>query len=92
MGWKERDWYLGDHQRALFDTNGNAGPTVWSDGRVVGGWAQRKDGEIRLRLLEDVGREVSASIEAAADALTSWFGGDRIVPRFPSPLHRELSS
>jgi hypothetical protein len=92
MGWKERDWYLGPHQRTLFDTNGNAGPTVWSDGRVVGGWAQRKDGEVVVRLLEDVGREARAAIDAAAARLEAWFGGDRVVPRFPSPLHRELSS
>ena len=39
MGWKERDWYLGAHAgRLLFDGNGNAGPTIWWDGRVVGGW------------------------------------------------------
>ena len=40
MGWKERDWYLGDHGAALFDRNGNAGPTIWADGRVIGGWVQ----------------------------------------------------
>jgi hypothetical protein len=57
MGWKERGWYLGEHASVLFDSNGNAGPTVWWQGRVVGGWAQRKDGEIVVRLLEDVGRE-----------------------------------
>ena len=55
MGWKERDWYLGPHGSTLFDSNGNAGPTVWWDGRVVGGWSQRRDGEIALGLLEDVG-------------------------------------
>ena len=43
MGWKERDWYLGDHGPALFDRSGNAGPTVWVNGRIVGGWAQRRD-------------------------------------------------
>ena len=37
MGWKQRSWYLGGHGPALFDRNGNAGPTVWCDGRVVGG-------------------------------------------------------
>ena len=57
MGWKERDWYLGPHGPTLFDTNGNAGPTVWWDGRVVGGWSQRRDGEIVYRLLEDVGAD-----------------------------------
>ena len=36
MGWKERDWFLGEHAEPLFDRNGNAGPTVWRDGRVVG--------------------------------------------------------
>ena len=36
MGWKERDWYLGPHGGLLFDGNGNAGPTVWWDGRVIG--------------------------------------------------------
>jgi hypothetical protein len=41
MGWKLRDWYLGEHGPALFDGTGNIGPTVWADGRVVGGWAQR---------------------------------------------------
>jgi hypothetical protein len=40
MAWKERGWYLGRHTRALFDRNGNAGPTVWCNGGVVGGWAQ----------------------------------------------------
>ena len=29
MGWKRRDWYVGPHERVLFDRNGNAGPTVW---------------------------------------------------------------
>ena len=54
MGWKERSWYLGDHRERLFDRNGNAGPTVWADGRVVGGWAQRPDGTIAVELLEPV--------------------------------------
>ena len=90
MGWKERDWYLGGHQAQLFDTNGNAGPTVWSDGRVVGGWAQRADGEVVVHLLEDIGRDGAAAIAAAAERLNAWLGPTRVVPRFPSPLHRTL--
>ena len=46
MGWQDRGWFLGEHAKALFDTNGNAGPTLWWDGRVVGGWAQRRSGEV----------------------------------------------
>jgi hypothetical protein len=92
MGWKERAWYLGEHGAQLFDTNGNAGPTVWSDGRVVGGWAQRADGEVVVRLLDDAGREVAAAVDAAAARLAGWLGSTRVVPRFASPLHRRLTA
>ena len=92
MGWTARDWYLGPHRPALFDRNGNAGPTIWLDGRVVGGWGQRSDGEVVTRLLEDVGSEVSAIVEDRAAALTAWVEGVRIMPRFPTPIQRELSA
>ena len=92
MGWTARDWYLAPHRPALFDRNGNAGPTIWLDGRVVGGWGQRPDGEVVTRLLEDVGSEAAAAIEARAAALTAWMEGVRIMPRFPTPLQRELSA
>jgi hypothetical protein len=91
MGWRQRGWYLGDHGPALFDRNGNAGPTVWVDGRVAGGWTQRRSGEVVHRLLEDVGAERAAAVEAAAADLEAWIGPMRITPRFPTPLHKELS-
>jgi hypothetical protein len=91
MGWKERDWYLGEHRPALFDTAGNAGPTVWWNGRIVGGWSVRKDGEIPFRLLEDVGAEAMAAIEAEAARLGAWLGEVKVLPRFATPLARELS-
>ena len=91
MGWRERGWYLGDHGRSLFDTNGNAGPTVWVDGRVVGGWTQRRSGEIAHGLLEDVGRDAVAAVEAAAAELEARLGDVRVTPRFPTPLQRKLS-
>ncbi|GLZ03670.1 hypothetical protein Acsp03_11370 [Actinomadura sp. NBRC 104412] len=92
MGWQERDWLVGDHRPRLFDRSGNIGPTVWWNGRVVGGWAQRGDGEIALRLLEDVGAEARTAIEAEADRIAGWCGGVRVTPRFRTPLERELSS
>lgn len=91
MGWKERDWYLGDHAAALFDSNGNAGPTVWVDGRIVGAWGQRPGGEVATRLLEDVGRSATRRVAEEAAALEAWCGGTTAVPRFPSPLGRELA-
>ncbi len=91
MGWKVRGWYLGPHGPALFDRNGNAGPTIWHDGRVVGGWAQRSDGEVAYRLLEDVGTAAHALVEAEAGRLRTWLGDDRVTPRFATPLQAELT-
>ncbi|MGH3019218.1 MAG: winged helix DNA-binding domain-containing protein [Gaiellaceae bacterium] len=91
MGWKRREWYLGPHAPALFDTAGNAGPTVWCDGRIVGGWGQPESGEVAFRLLEDVAAEARAAIEAEAERLRAWLGGVRVSQRFGAPLVRELS-
>ncbi|MEV0295555.1 winged helix DNA-binding domain-containing protein [Nocardia sp. NPDC050710] len=92
MGWQSRDWYLGPHAPALFDRNGNIGPSIWWNGRIVGGWAQRKDGEIAYRLLEDVGSDALAMIEAEAARTNAWFGDVRTIPRFRTPLQRELTA
>ena len=91
MGWTERTWFLGRHGPALFDRSGNPGPTVWWDGRIVGGWAQRKDGEIAYRLLEDAGAGAVRAVEAAAGSLGAWLGEVRVTPRFRTPLERELA-
>ena len=88
MGWIERDWYLGPYKAELFDTSGNAGPTVWWDGRIVGGWQQGEDGEVVLQMLEDVGADGRRALDAEADRLTEWLGGARVLPRFPSPLSK----
>jgi hypothetical protein len=92
MGWRGRDWYLGEHGAALFDRNGNAGPTVWSDGRIVGGWAQRANGEVVHELLDDVGREARDAVTAAAAELERRLGDVRVTPRFPTPLQKRLIS
>ncbi len=91
MGWKERAWYLGAHERVLFDSNGNAGPTVWCDGRVVGGWSQRKDGEIVWELLEDIGAEAVSAVEREAARLQAWLGDVRFSPSFLPPFQRALA-
>jgi len=94
MGWAMagRAWFLGPHAPALFDSSGNIGPTVWSDGRIVGGWAQRKSGEVVVRLLEEIGQATSRAITQAAADLQAWLGPTRITPRFRTPLERELSA
>lgn len=92
MGWAGRDWYLGEHRARLFDRSGNVAPTVWCDGLIVGGWAQRKTGEIAVKLLEDVGTEAAAAIDTAAARLSAWLGDVRVTPRFRTPLELELTA
>ena len=91
MGWFERDWYLGPHKAQLFDTNGNAGPTAWWDGRIVGGWRQTDDGEVDVQLLEETGKAGRRALQDEATRLTEWLGGTRVVARFPSPLSKRIT-
>jgi len=92
MGYKVRGWFLGDHEAALFDRNGNVGPTVWVEGRIAGGWAVRAGGSVRVKLLEDVGAEASAAVTRRAAELEAWLDGTSITPRFRTPLERELTA
>ena len=90
MGWQQRDWFLGSHRAELFDRNGNIGPTVWWDGRIVGGWAVR-DGDIVWELLDDVGADARAAIERAAAELQPRLESAAPVPSFRTPLERRLN-
>jgi hypothetical protein len=92
MGWKDRGWYLGDHAAAMFDRSGNPGPTVWVDGRIAGGWAQRSDGEVVVRMLEDVGGQAAEAVGGEAERLRAWLGNVRVTPRFRTALERELTA
>jgi hypothetical protein len=92
MGWKERHWYLGPHAAELFDRNGNAGPTVWVDGRVVGGWAQTDEGDVAVQHLEAVATDAADAIERERTIVREWLGDVRVRPRFRTPLERRLSS
>lgn len=90
MGWKQRDWFLPEDVSALYDRNGNIGPTLWWDGEVVGGWAVRSDGRIATRLLVDRGAEARDAVGRAAAELEPRLEGAVVVPSFPTPLEREL--
>ncbi|MFJ6082155.1 winged helix DNA-binding domain-containing protein [Streptomyces sp. NPDC092369] len=94
MGWRQRDWYLAPELRPhLFDYSGNVGPTVWWNGRVVGVWAQRPNGEIAWRVLTPggVGREAETAIGVEAERLRGWVGETRVTPRFRTPVEKELA-
>jgi hypothetical protein len=92
MGWTGRRWFLGEHAAALFDRSGNIGPTIWWNGRIVGGWAQRPDATVAYRLLEDVGTEGQAAVRSEVARTEELLGGVQVTPRFRTPLELELST
>ncbi|MCX3062815.1 winged helix DNA-binding domain-containing protein [Streptomyces beihaiensis] len=93
MGWQDRDWYCAPKLRpALFDRSGNIGPTVWWNGRVVGGWAQDREGRVVWRLLDrKAGREAEQAVRREAGRLSEWLGDTVVTPRFRTPMEKELS-
>ncbi|MEM1333897.1 MAG: winged helix DNA-binding domain-containing protein [Actinomycetota bacterium] len=93
MGWKQRAWYVDDRPATgIFDRNGNAGPTIWLDGRVVGVWSQRNDGSIGVELHEPVDPGVSAVIATEADRITQWLGEIRVAWRYPTAATKRLAT
>lgn len=92
MGWQDRAWFLPDSYGELFDRTGNIGPTVWWEGEVIGGWAQRADGSVVWRRLADRGAAADAAVGEAAHALGALLGSARVTPRFRTPLERALSA
>ena len=89
MCWTDRTFYGGE-DKVLYDRSGNIAPTVWADGRVIGCWVQREDGEIAIRLLVDAGRETAAAVDDAAGRLRKWLGTARVKSRFRTPVEGEL--
>ena len=90
MGWKQRDWYLPDTSREVFDSAGNGGPSLWVDGRVVGAWAQTKDGTIHTHYFERVAAARRREISQRIEDLKSWIGDTRFTARFPGDIHARL--
>jgi hypothetical protein len=74
----------------VFDRNGNAGPTIWVDGRVVGAWMQTPTGEIRTEYAVDVPAAARAAVDAEAQRLRGAAGETRFTVRFLSPGHRAM--
>ncbi|WP_151081570.1 winged helix DNA-binding domain-containing protein [Nocardioides cynanchi] len=89
MGWKGRGFHLGEHLDRIFDRNGNGGPTAWWDGRIVGGWAQRDDGEVLVVPAQDLPAAARRALTARAAELTAWLDGDVVRSVYQSPLARE---
>ena len=90
MGWKSRAWYLPAAAAEAFDRNGNAGPTIWVDGRVVGAWAQDREGEIRTHYFERVAASRRREVQARVADLKALVGETRFTVRFPGAIQASL--
>lgn len=91
MGWKQRSWYLDDETTTrVVDRYGNIGPTVWADGRIVGGWVQRPDGALAIELTRAVTDDHRSMIDVEIARLRSFIGETRFKVRFPSPNQSTL--
>ena len=88
MGWKGRGFYLGPHAEALFDRNGNGGPSAWWGGRIVGGWTQEPDGRVVVLPAEDLPRAAEKALRAEAERLTALLDGEVVRSIYQSPLAR----
>jgi hypothetical protein len=89
MGWKQRSWYLApDVAARVVDRNGNIGPTVWADGRIVGGWVQRPDGSIAHDA--DLEGAHVGLLDEQVEHLRRFVGETRFTVRFPSPNQKTL--
>ncbi|MCI1262844.1 MAG: winged helix DNA-binding domain-containing protein [Tetrasphaera jenkinsii] len=75
-----------DHTAYLFDSVGNAVPTVWVDGRIVGGWSQDPAGEVRIMLREKLPRHHLDLVEEARQRLIAFVDGDRVPSTYAVAL------
>lgn len=92
MGWRHRHWYLDPaHTAALFDRNGNIGPTIWWNGRIIGAWAQHPDGHVNHQLLTDPGTAARTAVNDEIARLTAFLSTTRVTPAYRTPLERQLA-
>ncbi len=94
MGWRDRAFYLDPvHTPYLFDRAGNAGTTIWVDGRIVGCWVQDERERVQLVLLEAVSRRAQRALDAEAARLDEFLRGEHITNVFASPQmkHQRIS-
>jgi hypothetical protein len=91
MGYQDRRRFLASEHRAkLFDRAGNAVPTVWVNGRVVGAWGQHKeDGSVVYGIFEPV-EEGKRVLLDKHQQLEEFLDGEFVPPRFRTPFTRAL--
>jgi hypothetical protein len=90
MGWKQREWYLPSVAAEAFDSVGNGGPTLWVDGRIVGAWAQTRDGRIHTHYFEPVAAARRRQLDERIADVAAMIGESRFTVRFPGNIHARI--
>jgi hypothetical protein len=91
MGYRDRSRFLSPaHYGKVFDRAGNAMPTVWVDGRVVGAWGQRKNGSVVYGLFVPVNRTACSLVNARRCELEVFLQGEPLGLRTDTPFTRDL--
>ena len=91
MGWKQRDFYLDtEYLEPMFDRFGNIGPSIWADGRIVGGWIQRDDASITTELFVPLPKGSQRLLDDAIDQVQGAVGDVVVKPRFPARMQKAL--
>jgi hypothetical protein len=90
MSYSDRRRFLAaEHRKKVFDRAGNAVPTVWVDGGVVGVWGQRKDGRVFYELFEPVG-DAETLLAEEVRRLEDFLEGEALPPGIRTPFTRSL--
>jgi hypothetical protein len=91
MGYRDRRRFLAaEHRKKVFDRAGNAVPTVWANGQVVGVWGQHKDGRVFHRLFGSLGDTEQALLAAEVQRLEDFLGDETLPPGIRTPFTRAL--
>jgi hypothetical protein len=90
MGYSDRRRFLAsEHRKKVFDRAGNAVPTVWANGRVVGVWGQHKDGRVFYELFEPLG-DAEWLLTEEVWGLEEFLEGEALPPGIRTPFTRSL--
>ena len=83
MGYSNRQRFLSaKHADKVFDRSGNALPTVWAGGRIVGAWGQRRNGKIITGFFEQIDDDHLAAVVSETERLQDFVGDEFIKPAF----------
>jgi len=93
MGYQDRQRSLRvapEHRDKIFDRAGNAMPTAWANGQVVGAWSQRKNGSVVYGLFKPLGDDALALLSREARRLESFLEGEFLAWSTSTPFTRSL--